>query len=171
MRLEMHCQYRTTSRQAPKFLLLPWAQGCLKPGFDVNNAGKIQKVSENFVMRKVINFTTEVVVAGHFYSCGMQSLINQQRSKERHTELQDGSVADTKCAFVSPVSRARKIKFLWMVNGAQDVCVLRGNRFGCLCVNLLCSQNSAFIAHVYLTFRILFISVTNTARLSKNTVI
>jgi hypothetical protein len=38
-------------------------------------------------MRKVINFATEFVVAEHFYSSGMQSLINQQRSKERHTEL------------------------------------------------------------------------------------
>jgi hypothetical protein len=38
-------------------------------------------------MRKVINFATEVVVAGHFYSSGMQSLINQQRSKERHAEF------------------------------------------------------------------------------------
>jgi hypothetical protein len=38
-------------------------------------------------MRKVINFVIEVVVAGHFYSSGMQSLINQQRSKERHAEL------------------------------------------------------------------------------------
>ena len=74
-------------------------------------------------MRKVINFETEFVVAGNFYSSGMQSLINQQRSKERHAELQDGSVADTKCAFVSPVSSARKIKFLWMVNGVQDVCM------------------------------------------------
>jgi hypothetical protein len=73
-------------------------------------------VIENYVMRKVINFATEVVVAGHFYFSGMPSLINQQRSKKRHTELQNGSVADTKCAFASPVSRARKIKFLWVVN-------------------------------------------------------
>jgi hypothetical protein len=38
-------------------------------------------------MRKVINFATEVVVVGHFYPSGIQSLINQERSKERHTEL------------------------------------------------------------------------------------
>jgi hypothetical protein len=62
-------------------------------------------------MREVINFATEVVVAGYLYSSGMQSLINQQRSKETNTEIQEGRVADTKCAFVSPVSRAGKIKF------------------------------------------------------------
>jgi len=44
-------------------------------------------VIENYVMPKAINFAAEVVVAGNFYSSGMQSLINQQRSKERHTEL------------------------------------------------------------------------------------
>jgi hypothetical protein len=59
----------------------------LKIGIGVKNAGKIQEVSENYAMRKIINFSIAVVVAGHFYSPGMQSLINQQRSKERHTEL------------------------------------------------------------------------------------